>query len=134
MKDRKRILINYRTEQAEQAIKDTEILLSKGGSPGSIINRAYYAMFYAVLALLVKVDKGTSKHSGAIALFDQHFVKEGIFSKDMSYTLHKSFDIRQMSDYRELVKIDNEEAEEMLQKAREFVAEVIEYLSPELEG
>lgn len=134
MKDRKRILINYRMEQAEQAIKDTEILLSEGGSPGSIINIAYYAMFYAVLALLVKVDKGTSKHSGAIALFDQHFVKEGIFPKDMSYTLHKSFDMRQMSDYRELVKIDNEEAEEMLQKAREFVAEVIEYLSPELEG
>lgn len=134
MKDRKRILINYRMEQAEQAIKDTEILLSEGGSPGSIINIAYYAMFYAVLALLVKVDKGTSKHSGAIALFDQHFVKEGIFPKDMSYTLHKSFDMRQMSDYRELVKINNEEAEEMLQKAREFVAEVIEYLSPELEG
>lgn len=134
MKDRKRILINYRMEQAEQAIKDTEILLSEGGSPGSIINIAYYAMFYAVLALLVKVDKGTSKHSGAIALFDQHFVKEGIFPKDTSYTLHKSFDMRQMLDYRELVKINNEEAEEMLQKAREFVAEVIEYLSPELEG
>ena len=102
MKDRKRILINYRMEQAEQAIKDTEILLSEGGSPGSIINRAYYAMFYAVLALLVKVEKGTSKHSGAIALFNQYFVKEKIFPKDMSYTLHKSFDMRQMSDYREL--------------------------------
>lgn len=51
MKDTKRILINYRMEQVEQAIKDTEILLSEGGSPGSIINRAYYAMFYAVLAL-----------------------------------------------------------------------------------
>jgi len=30
MKDRKRIFINYRMEQAEQAIKDTKILLSKG--------------------------------------------------------------------------------------------------------
>ena len=55
MKDRKRILINYRIEQAEEAIKDTEILLNEGGSPGSIINRAYYAMFYAVLSLLVKI-------------------------------------------------------------------------------
>ena len=134
MKDRKRILINYRIEQAEQAIKDTEILLSEGGSPGSIINRAYYAMFYAVLALLVKVEKGTSKHSGAIALFDQHFVKEGIFPKNMSYALHKGFDMRQMSDYRELVKVNNEDAEEMLQKAREFVTEVREYLSGELRG
>jgi len=49
MNERKRILINYRIEQAEQSIKDAEILLKEGGSPGSIINRAYYAMFYMVL-------------------------------------------------------------------------------------
>lgn len=52
----------------------------------------------------------------------------------MSYVLHKSFDMRQMSDYRELVKINNEDAEEMLQKAREFVTEVREYLSRKLRG
>jgi len=129
MKDRKRILINYRIEQAKQAIKDTQILLNEGGSPASIINRAYYAMFYAVLALLVKIGMGTSKHSGAIALFDQHFVKKGIFPKDMSYALHKGFDIRQMSDYRELVKISNEDVREIFQKAKDFVRKVREYLS-----
>lgn len=52
----------------------------------------------------------------------------------MSYVLHKSFDMRQMSDYRELVKVNNEDAEEMLQKAREFVTEVREYLSRKLMG
>ena len=52
----------------------------------------------------------------------------------MSYALHKSFDMRQMSDYRELAKINNEDAEEMLQKAREFVTEVREYLSRKLRG
>lgn len=129
MKNRKRILSNYRIEQAERAIKDTEILLNEGGSPGSIINRAYYAMFYAVLALLVKIEIGTSKHRGAIALFDQHFVKKGIFPKDMSYALHKGFDIRQMSDYRELVKISNEDVREIFQKAKDFVKKVREYLS-----
>lgn len=52
----------------------------------------------------------------------------------MSYTLHKSFDMRQMSDYRELVKINNEDAEEMFQKAGEFVTEVREYLSRKSRG
>ena len=129
MKDRKRILVNYRIEQAEEAIKDTEILLNEGGSPGSIINRAYYAMFYAVLSLLVKIDKGTSKHSGAIALFNQLFVKKGIFSKDMSYALQKGFDMCQMSDYRELVKISNEDAREIFRKAKDFVSKIRDYLS-----
>ena len=129
MNERKRILINYRIEQAEQSIKDAEILLKEGGSPGSIINRAYYAMFYMVLALLAKIGIGTSKHSGAIALFDQHFVKEEIFPKDMSYALHKAFDMRQTSDYRELVSINDEDAKEIFQKAKEFVGRVKENLS-----
>jgi uncharacterized protein (UPF0332 family) len=38
------------------------------------MNRLYYAMFYAVLALLQEKEMGTSKHSGAIALFDREFV------------------------------------------------------------
>jgi len=33
-----------------------------------------------------------------------------------------------------IVKINNEDAEEMLQKAREFVTEVREYLSRKLRG
>ena len=52
----------------------------------------------------------------------------------MSYVLHKGFDMRQMSDYRELAKVNNEDAEEMFQKAREFVTEVREYLSRESRG
>jgi hypothetical protein len=45
------------------------------------VNRAYYAMFYAVLALLAQGKQENSKHSGAIALFDKDFVKLGIFKK-----------------------------------------------------
>ena len=35
-------------------------------------------MFYAVLALLVLEKKETSKHGGAIAIFDRDFVKKGV--------------------------------------------------------
>jgi hypothetical protein len=79
----KEILIKYRLGQAEETLKDAELLLS-GGSPRSIVNRAYYATFYSVLALLTKKGEASSKHSGVIALFDAHFVKSGIFPKDMS--------------------------------------------------
>ena len=46
-------LSEYRLKQAEESINDTISLLSSKGSPRSIINRAYYAMFYSVLALKV---------------------------------------------------------------------------------
>ncbi len=127
MNERKNILINYRIEQASQVIKDAMLLLNEGGSPRSIINRAYYAMFYAVLALLVKIGKGTSKHSGAIAIFDVDFVKQGIFAKEMSQLLHKAFNLRQNSDYKELGEITIEDAKELFQEAGEFVDRVKNY-------
>ena len=42
-------LIKYRLEQAQTALEDARFLLEGGRSPQSIVNRAYYAMFYAAL-------------------------------------------------------------------------------------
>jgi len=50
-------LVNYRLEQAQTAIEDGNCLLEGGRSPQGIVNRAYYAMFYAALALLQKIGK-----------------------------------------------------------------------------
>ena len=46
-------LAKYRLKQAEESIGEANCLLSGKESPRSIINRAYYAMFYGILALLV---------------------------------------------------------------------------------
>jgi len=67
-------LIKYRLDQSYETLKESEILLKKNAFRGAI-NRAYYAMFYSVLALLSVKKLGTSKHSGAISLFDKEFVK-----------------------------------------------------------
>jgi uncharacterized protein len=86
-------------------------------------------MFYSVLALLVKSEKATSKHGGVISMFDEQYVKRGIFGKEMSKVLHKAFDLRQMGDYRELAEIEAKEAEECLKQAKSFFKEVKKYLS-----
>ena len=67
-------LVAYRLEQADESLEAARTLLNKK-LIRPCVNRAYYAMFYAVLALLVPGKKETSKHSGAIALFDRDFVK-----------------------------------------------------------
>jgi uncharacterized protein (UPF0332 family) len=84
-------LVTYRLEQADESLEAARTLLEKKLIRPSV-NRAYYAMFYAVLALLAWGKKETSKHSGAIALFDRDFVKQGIFKKDYSRWLHDAFD------------------------------------------
>ena len=75
MKEELFALIQYRLKQAEDSIREAEVLLKEGMSLRSVMNRLYYAMFYAVLALLQEKQLGTSKHYGAISLFDREFIK-----------------------------------------------------------
>ena len=85
-------------------------------------------MFYAVLALLMTRQLGTSKHKGAISLFDREFVKPGIFGKDMSIWLHRAFEQRLEADYADLVNVTLAEAQECYNQASEFLNQAREYL------
>ncbi|NPV29842.1 MAG: HEPN domain-containing protein [Firmicutes bacterium] len=126
--EKKIALIAYRLRQAQEALDDARKLAEHAGSLRSIINRAYYSMFYAVLALLLTIDAGASKHSGAIALFDRHFVKTGLFPKELSKILHRGFEHRQRGDYEELAEVEEADAQEMLQDAGSFLTAVRTYL------
>ncbi len=131
-----RALVNYRLEQAQTALEDGKFLLEGERSPQSIVNRAYYAMFYAALALLQKIGKVPSKHTGVISLFDTEFVVKGIFHKELSRNFHKAFEMRQMFDYQVMVPASAAKAQEIWQKAVLFVETVSKYLleSAENEG
>lgn len=50
----KETLYFYRLKQAEETLYEAEKMVKENFSPRSIINRAYYSMFYAILALFVK--------------------------------------------------------------------------------
>jgi len=93
-------LIKYRLEQAYTALDDARFLLDGKRSPQSIINRSYYAMFYAALAMLQTTGKVPSKHSGVISLFDTELVLKGVFPRELSQDFHNAFEVRQVSDYR----------------------------------
>ena len=85
-------------------------------------------MFYAALALLQKISKAPSKHSGVISLFDKEFVMKGIFEKELSKDFHKAFELRQTFDYKVIKNIGLGKAQEIYQKEVIFVKEVDKYL------
>jgi uncharacterized protein (UPF0332 family) len=125
-------LIKYRMEQAQIALDDAKYLLNGNRSPQSIVNRSYYAMFYATLALLQKAGKIPSKHTGVISLFDTEFVLKNIFPKELSKDLHKAFDLRQITDYKIIDPMSEDEAKEILEKAVRFVGNIREYINKQL--
>ena len=122
MNDEK-ILFAYRLKQAEETLADAEAMLRSGLSPRSITNRAYYSMFYAILALFLKSDirLKTSKHGGLVSIFDKEFVLTGKIDKRYSRILHDVFDARQEGDYKEFADVSPMEGAEHVTSARKFL-------------
>jgi uncharacterized protein (UPF0332 family) len=126
----KEALFTYRLKQAEETLLDAERMLQGSFSSRSITNRAYYSMFYAVLALFLKADMRikTSKHIGVISIFDKEFILTGKIDKYYSEILHKMFNIRQKGDYKDLIEIAIEEAAEHVRLANEFIEYIKNYM------
>jgi len=112
-------LISYRLESAREKLSAAEELCEKRHYKDSV-SRSYYAIFTAARALLAVECLDSSKHSGVIALFNQHFVKSGEVRKDASKWLERAKLYREQADYGDFYLVSVQEAEAQLQSAREF--------------
>jgi len=131
----KETLFSYRLRQADETLADAALLLEGNSSPRSVVNRAYYAMFYAVLALFIRFDTHvrTSKHAGVIGIFNKEFVHTGKVDVRFAKMLSALFDARLESDYKDFVEVTPDQARDAVAKARDFVA-AIKALIEETEG
>lgn len=127
-----RELIQYRMERARETLNTAQLLRDQNADTASIVNRAYYAMFYAALAILATIGEETSKHSGVLALFDRHFVKTGVLPKEMGKFLHTAFDTRQTGDYEDKLEVSRAMAERMVEFAVQFVNSIEEKLQAQM--
>jgi uncharacterized protein (UPF0332 family) len=115
-------------DRSRQTLNAARLLHEQNADTASIVNRAYYAMFYAALALLATIGEETSKHSGVMALFDKHFIKTGILPKEMGKFLHTAFDSRQIGDYEDRSEISQAMAEQIVEFAVKFISSIEENL------
>ena len=125
--EERQVLIDARIQQSEQAFY-AGLLLLKQNFYADAVNRFYYSMFYAVLALLITRNLGTSKHTGAISLFDREFVKPGTFPKELSRALHGAFEQRLEADYADLAIVSEETAQQSRDYAQTFLQQIKAYL------
>ncbi len=85
-------------------------------------------MFYSVLALIIFESYSTSKHSGVLSYFHQHFIKERVFPESFGRMFQKAFEMRNTGDYQELSDPTAEKTEPLLKDAYLFVEEITVYL------
>jgi hypothetical protein len=126
--EKKRSLVELRLRQAEESLDEARFLFEGGKSPRSVINRVYYSMFYAILALLVYEPFGSSKHAAVLSYFNLNFVKKGLVSIELGRAVNKAFDLRQRGDYRETDSITHEQVEPFLEHGSLFINSVRDYL------
>ncbi|HOU15888.1 MAG TPA: HEPN domain-containing protein [Anaerolineae bacterium] len=122
--------IQYRLERAHEVL-DIAKLAADTGAFNSCVNRLYYAMFYAVNALLFRHAYSSPKHTGVRALFNQHFIKTGLIPKEYGQLYNDLFELRQESDYKDFFYADPDEVLPLIPQVQTFIELVSKQLLPD---
>lgn len=117
-------IVAYRTEKARMALDEIKKVMPL--EVWSIIaNRMYYALFYAVSALLTKDSHPVNTHKGALSLVNQYYVKTDILTKEDGHLFGQVFAFRQGSDYDDFIDATKEDVEQLFPKVEVLVKKII---------
>lgn len=95
----------------------------------SAVSRVYYAMFYAVEALLLASGRTYSSHKAVISAFNQDYIKSDILPREMGKQLSTAFQKRQLGDYEYTFVITREEAAELTEIGTEFIDRILAHIA-----
>ena len=119
-----RDLVCYRIETAKNDLKVAVMLLSEKEYRAAN-NRAYYAIFHAILAIHALDGRTYKRHKDALANFNKEYIRMEIFPRSFGRKIMEAEQIRHASDYDDFYIATKEEAEEQIATAKELI-ELIE--------
>ncbi len=90
-------------------------------------NRAYYAIFHAVSAVLAMEGVAFKRHKDTLAYFNKNYVATEIFPREWGRKIIKSEEIRHASDYDAFYIASKEETVQQVETADKLIQVVSEY-------
>jgi uncharacterized protein (UPF0332 family) len=114
-------------QQAEGTLEDARILLAEN-RPAGVINRAYYAAFYAACALLDSAGLKANSHQAAISLLHREFVRPEKLDRDLMRAYTGLFEARMSGDYGPFSSATSEAAKDAFDTAARFIDTVKKHL------
>jgi uncharacterized protein (UPF0332 family) len=120
-------LIQYRLARAKETYADALILI-ENERWNSAINRLYYAIYYAVMALLLDSDIKPITHNGAKNCFSENFIKTGKLSKEQGKIYSQLFTWRQKGDYDDLFDFGKEKVIPYIEKVETLIKDIEKHL------
>lgn len=118
-----RNLSQIRFGHAKECLHAAQSLLN-GEDFKSAANRAYYAIFHAMRAVLAYDGIDMKHHSGIISSFRRLYIKTGVFDVRMSEIISELYDLRTGSDYDDFFAVSGEEIAEQIENAAYFLKEI----------
>jgi len=109
-----------RMESAYITFEAAKVLV-QNGFWNSAVNRLYYAVFYAVNALLVLSEIDSQTHSGMRTQFSRCFIKTGKLDKKYGKLLVQLYDWRQQGDYENLFDFSEESVVQLIEPVNEML-------------
>ncbi len=124
----------YRLEKAKETLHTAELILNNIKDYSSANNRAYYAIFYAIRAVLALEQVDFKRHKDVIAYFNQNYVSNEIFPRNIGRKIAQAQRIREDSDYDDEYKPSYEKTDQQIKTAKELISLVEEYINKKLEN
>ena len=123
-------LSKYRLARAKEDLSTAERNYASGDYRAAN-NRAYYAIFHALRAVLALDSFDSKKHSGIISEFRRLYIKDGIFPVEVSKIIEKAFEIRNDSDYDDMFIASKDETLAQVNNAKYVIEQVDNYFANE---
>ena len=121
--DKRQDLCNYRIDQAKETINVAKLCFENGHYKDAI-NRAYYAAFYAVKAVLALDNIDFKRHKDVVATFNRDYIASGMYEKEIWRLLSRLQKKRENSDYDDFYIASKEEAEDQIKYAEQIVMSI----------
>lgn len=122
-------LSRYRLQKAKEMLASTKRDMD-ANDYASANNRAYYAIFHAMRAVLALDGEDYKKHSAVIARFTLNYLKPEILPREYSKLISNASLIRNRSDYEDFYICSVSDTNALFSGAESFCAEVEKYLAP----
>ena len=119
----------YRLNKAKETLETAKMIFNEGKDFSSANNRAYYAIFYAIRAVLAIEEIDFKRHKDVLAYFNKEYVNKGIFPKMIGRKISQAQRIREDSDYDDDYEPSLEKTEQQINTAQELIGLVENYVN-----
>jgi len=123
----------YRLEKAKSDLISAKINFN-ANQYNTAANRAYYSVFHTMRSVLALDEVEFSKHSSVLGYFNKEYLATNVIDRKYSTIIREASNARNAGDYDDFHETEQDEAEELIEKAEQFHEEISQYVHQRLEN